>query len=132
MIRRRGFTLIEILVALVIVAIVGVSAQQRVGQFFDDRQRLLDRQEAHWYAWNLLMQQYQEAKGWRANNEAKLERSGHDSLLGREWYYRIDQQATVNEHFFRVEVEVFDAPIQTADILQQQINTTNLVMFLVQ
>lgn len=132
MTRLAGFTLIEILLALVIVALVGVSSQQRIGQFLDDRQRLLDRQQAHWYAWNKMMQQYQEAKGWRPTNQRQPERSGSEQFYGRDWYFRIDQQATLSDNFFRLEVEVFDTPIKNVDLDNKQVNTANLVMFLVQ
>lgn len=129
--RASGFTLIEILVALVFIAIVGVSAQQRIGQFHDERGALRDRQQAHWLAWNQLMLQYQVAQNWYPINQDKPQTSGSEEQLGRPWFYLTQRQATVTEDFYRFETLVFDSPVRTAELNNSQHNSASLAMFLV-
>lgn len=130
--RSKGFTLIEILVALVIIAIVGLSSQQRIGQFHDERGILRDRQHAHWQAWNQLMLQYQIAQDWYPQDTANPKKSGDHLQLGRRWFYQNDRQATLTENFYRFETLIYNTPVSSANINNSQQNSASLVMFLVQ
>ena len=128
----RGFTLIEILVALVIIALVGLSSQQRISQFHDERGILRDRQQAHWQAWNQLMLQYQIAQDWYPSGDEKPNKTGSEVQLERTWYYHTERQATVTENFYRFEASIYDAPHSAADISNNQQTSASLVLFLVQ
>ena len=127
--RPSGFILIEILVALVIITYVGLSAQQRISQFADDRSRLNNKQQAHWVAWNQLMQHYQNAQGWRVQGEPEPERSGNVEALGRQWFYANRRQATITKNFYRFETRVAENPISDAD--DNNPGTASLTLFLV-
>lgn len=106
----RGFTLVEVLVALVIVAYVGISAQQRLGQFLDERAAMQSRHEAHWVAWNELMRSYQQSVWGNINGEEKLSSRGDTRFLGHTWFYQRDQQSTLNGELIREQVQVQSRP----------------------
>lgn len=104
---RRGFTLIEVLIALAIVAI-GLSAALRassvgtdgVGQY---RQRLL----ASWLADNVATERT--ARGdWPEPGDSSRE----ETLAGVRFLLRESVKATPNPRFRRLDIEVFaaDAP----------------------
>ena len=61
--KPRGFTLIEVSVALVILSWVLGSAIFMVQQYADERLRLRERFFSSSVAWNRLMERYQEAEG---------------------------------------------------------------------
>lgn len=127
----QGFTLIEVLVALLIIAYVGLSSQQRISQFFDDRDHLLSRQHAHWVAWDELMLQYQIAQGWYPNNQTKPEKRGQHETMGRTWFYQTSEEQTVTNNFYRYETSVADTAFREVNVGEVQRNNANLVMFLV-
>lgn len=129
--RCTGFTLIEILLALMMVAIVGLSVQQRVGQFHGERIILSDRQQAHWVAWNQLMLHYQVAYRRYPEHLRPPEEAGSDTSLGRQWYYLNQRQATVSDDFYRFEAQVYDTPVSSESVLNKQANSTSLAMYLV-
>ena len=129
--RNKGFTLIEVLVALVIIAYVGLSTQQRIGQFADDRSMLIDRHSAHSVAWNELMKQYQMANDLWANGDKRPEERDSRIQLGREWHYSTERQATLSDGFFRFETSIAETPFKSVDLENGQQTTANLVMFLV-
>lgn len=127
----RGFTLIEVLVALVIIAYVGISANQRMSSFTDDRTRLLERHAAHSVAWNELMKQYQMANNLWARGERRPEERDSRDFLGRTWFYSTERKATVSRGFFRFETAVSDTSFSAVDLEDGKQTTANLVMFLV-
>lgn len=129
--RQAGFTLIEILVALVFIALVGLSTQQRIGQFHDERLLLRERQQAHWVAWNRLMAEYQLAQGWYPANDTRPTEKTDEEQLSQTWYLLTERTATVTDNFFRYETSVYDTPVSSADLLNNQQSTASLAMFLV-
>lgn len=108
----RGFTLIEVLVALVIIAYVGLSTQERIGQFLDERLRLLERQQAHWVAWNELMKEYQANRFDDTGSDDQPEEYGEVESLGRSWYFAREQQKTASGELRQSRVVVADKPLQ--------------------
>ena len=61
---NRGFTLIEVVVALFILSLVLSSAIFSVHQYADERVLIRDRFLANQVAWNHLMERYQHSKKW--------------------------------------------------------------------
>jgi general secretion pathway protein I len=108
----RGFTLIEVLVALVIIAYVGLSTQERIGQFLDERLRLLERQEAHWVAWNELMKEYQTNRFGYADSADQPEAYGEVESLGRTWYFAREQQKAASGELRYSRVVVAGEPLK--------------------
>ena len=125
--QAEGFTLIEILIALLIIAVVGVSIEQRMGQFYDERSLVADHYQAHWVAWDQMMMHYQIVSGWRKRG-AKVPERGNSQQFGRNWYFDHQQQSTVTEALFRHEVQVAKTAF---GVDQQPQSQAKLVMYLV-
>ena len=89
----RGFTLIEVTIALVILSMTLSSAMYAVHQYADERIRMKDRILANQVAWNNLMNRYQHFKGWTSGRDrTMLKTKGIDegcrtSICG--WMYRV-------------------------------------------
>ena len=105
-----GFTLIETLVALVIMGLVLGGLYSAVSQQADERLRLNDRFMGQTAAWNRLLDQYQLIEGWTPRGNQLGQRTGNTELYGRTWYWSLDTQTTFGDNFFRYEVTTFDEP----------------------
>ena len=67
----RGFTLIEVVIALFILSWVLSSAIYMVHQYADERVRLRERFLANQVAWNHLMEHYQQSQKWTTGAKAQ-------------------------------------------------------------
>jgi len=101
--RRAGFTLIEILVALAIVAVALAAGMRAIAQSTDDATSLKQRTLALWVAQNKLA---------AAQLEPALpsvgERSGSAQQAGATFVYRETISGTPNPAFRKVEIAVAD------------------------
>lgn len=103
---ERGFTLVETLVALLVVTIAYTGVTTAVGQFVDQRQRLMERHQGHRIAWNRLVEQHLLARGLRVN-EAEFGRdTGQVAVHGEPWQWRIDREQAAGQGLIRYEVSV--------------------------
>ncbi|WP_395703502.1 type II secretion system minor pseudopilin GspI [Aquabacterium sp.] len=98
-----GFTLVEVLVALAIVAIALGAGLKAAGALTNNAQRLSDVTAAQWCADNML-----------TNLRLSRQFPGGDSdfqcdELGREYRGQIRSSRTENPNFRRVDAVVFDA-----------------------
>lgn len=101
--RPRGFTLVEVLVAVAIVAIALAAGSRAAGTLLGNAQRLSDVTLAQWCAGNALA-------------GLKLSRQYPDlgtstascSQLGRQFTNALKVQATLNPSFRRIDVTVTD------------------------
>lgn len=101
--RAKGFTLLEVLVALTVASVALAAMMQLIGTYVSGSAHLGQRLYAHWAASNVLI-------------EGQLERpwpdvgsdSGSTSLGGREWSWRRDVSKTPYEAMRKVEVKVFE------------------------
>lgn len=99
----RAFTLLEVLIALVVVA-VAVAALARAGsQAIDSQFHLEERTMAVWVADNLL-------------SELRLEsgietgsRQGVSAMGGRDWHWDMLIQPAPGDQLLRVDVAVYDS-----------------------
>lgn len=107
--RQGGFTLIEVLIALMIASLLIGFAVSQVGQIATDRLMLQERLAAETVAWNKLLEQYQLVEGWVQSNAGSAESSGTTEAIGREWDWSLTAESTFGEDFYRYEVEVFPA-----------------------
>ncbi len=100
-----GFTLIEVLVALVVFALVAVSVYVRVGDVSVQTERLEQRSIAIWLARDAL-----ERHRLSIALEQQLPPSGRDlrivSAFGRDWRVDSDITRSEDDNVLRVEVEV--------------------------
>jgi general secretion pathway protein I len=99
--KDRGFTLIEVLVALVIAAIALSAISRTTIQSTDSAQALRDRQLALWVAQNELTQ-IRVARQWPSIDTTE----GSESMAGREWHWTRKVAATPEPLLRRIEIEV--------------------------
>lgn len=106
--RKSGFTLIEVLVALAIIAIALLAALRSAGQTTRNMEALRARLLAGWVAENLLAEQ-------RARADWPLPgiQQGTQYEARIEFIWRKEIIATPNRAFRRVDVFVFQAPDKT-------------------
>ncbi|MDG0993001.1 MAG: type II secretion system minor pseudopilin GspI [Luminiphilus sp.] len=101
---HRGFTLVEVMVALAIVAIAVPALLLALFQQLDGTEHLRDRSIASWVATDRLSELRLVVAKQGALPEGEL--LGETRLAERDWYWWIDQQATEIPGFIRVDVKV--------------------------
>ena len=101
-VRRSGFTLIEVLVALAIVSIALMSALRAAGQGTNNVGELRSRLLAGWVAENLLAEHRARADWLPLGMQRGTSREG-----GLDFAWREEIIATPNAAFRRVDVRVF-------------------------
>jgi len=117
--RVTGFTLVEVMVALAVVAVALPALLLALSQQLDAVRYLDDRAQAQWVAANRLaeLRLILTAKGTLQNGTL----SGIEELAGREWYWWSEGVETQLPGFFRYEITVADseagqdAPLHTLD-----------------
>jgi general secretion pathway protein I len=108
--RRRsgGFTLLEVLVALAVLALTMGAVIKAVGGYTANQAYLRDRTLATWVARNVLVEQQVE-DAWPSVGELK----GTSETGGREWRWLGTVSQTDEEDLRRLDVEV--RPIDAED-----------------
>ena len=106
----RGFTLLEVLVALIVMSLLLGGMYRVVEQQVDERIRINDRFLGQTAAWNRLLDQYQLVEGWVPRGNRLGQRRGTAELYGATWYWTLDTQQTFGDNFFRYEVLTFTDP----------------------
>ena len=100
----QGFTLVEVLVALAVVALALPALLFALNQQVDGTAYLRDKSLAGMVAANRLTEIRLVA---RAQQElVRGEQNGVRELAGREWFWWVDSQPTDVDQFFRVEITV--------------------------
>jgi len=103
--KARGFTLIEVMVALVVVALALPALLTLVMTQLDGTGMIREKTEAFWVAENemtRLQLQHKLLPDFSLPETA----NGEISLSGQNWYWRMDTEATEVEEFLRVEISV--------------------------
>ena len=107
--RRKpcGFTLIETLVALVVLAVAYAGVVTALSQFVDQRWMIDQRNIAHRLAWNRLMQRYLwELALLREDATSRDQKEGTVTLGSNEWLWRVDARQNGEGSLTRHEIEI--------------------------
>ncbi|HBC57155.1 MAG TPA: type II secretion system protein GspI [Gammaproteobacteria bacterium] len=110
----KGFTLIEVLVALAIVAVALAAVLNSSSAHTRNLTYLKEKTLAHWVASNQLMEAELSANGWPAVGVS----TGNEELAGHSWYWRrqVSLATEINgKEMRRVDVAVyFDERVKQA------------------
>lgn len=100
-----GFTLVEVLVALAVIAVALTALMHSFGQSVDTTLALRERTAALWVAQNRLAMHYT-VRDWPTPDTTE----GTTDMAGREWHWRERVATTPDAEVRRVEIEVRVAP----------------------
>lgn len=103
--RARGFTLLEVLVALAVLAIALTAAIELGTRNADNAARLEDKTLAHWVAMNRVAELQLSSPA-----PAPGVQQGVETMLGRDWYWRDRVETTADAAVRRLSVEVRRRP----------------------
>lgn len=99
----RGFTLLEVMVALSICAMAGIAAMQATGEHINHLVSLEEQTYGSWVAENIMVEQRAKGKDWQGKNGVK----GTETMGGVQWYWRQDVTATADKSFVKITINVF-------------------------
>lgn len=98
---NSGFTLLEVLVAVAVLAIALSAVLKVTSESGGNLSSLRDKTLAHWVAENKLAEMI--ATGVWPEGEQK----GSSELAGREWFWRVETQNTADRDLRQVTIRVF-------------------------
>lgn len=103
--QTRGFTLLEVMVALLVVGAALPAMLILIMSQLDGAAGIREKTFAHWIADNeltriRLRQQY------FPNTSLSDSESGQVEMYGMQWRWQLDRQATEVENFYRLDMEV--------------------------
>jgi general secretion pathway protein I len=104
---ERGFTLVEVMVALMVIAIALPALLKALYQQVDGTAYLRDKSIAHWIATNKLTENRIELS--RTDVLFRGERNGVVQMVDRDWFWWTSSEPTPVEDYYRLEVVVSDA-----------------------
>lgn len=102
--RVRGFTLVEVMVAMAVVAIALPALLMSLYQQIDDTAYLRDKSLAQMVAANKLTELRLVVAASRDLKPGKS--SGQASMADRDWYWWVETKTTEVEEFLRIEIRV--------------------------
>lgn len=113
MTKQRGFTLVEVMVALLVISVGYASVVTALSAFADQRLMLGERTPAHRVAWNLAVSSLLVARGWSSGTSLA---NGDDKQVehaGRGWRWQMQRTAAQGEDLERHGFSVWraDAPL---------------------
>lgn len=108
---QHGFTLVEILVAMAVLAVGLLAAVTAVSQLTANEAYLRDRTLATWVAHNLLVEEQLKGQWPGVGN-----RKGDLEMAGREWGWRISVSQTPEEDIRRLDIEVWQPGEESAPL----------------
>ena len=101
----RGFTLVEVLVALAVLAIALAAIMRSLGQAIDTTATLRERNMALWVAQNRLAE-HEMRRSWPAVDTI----DGDTEMGGARWFWREQVSTTPEAEIRRIEITVWRVP----------------------
>lgn len=108
----RGFTLVEVMVALVVVALAVPALLFTLDQQIDGTAYLRDRTLAQIVASNRLTELRLALRRGRGSLRGSL--AGSEAMAGRDWFWRAQSTPTAVPDFSRLEIQVRDRETDNA------------------
>ncbi|NOY61990.1 MAG: type II secretion system minor pseudopilin GspI [Gammaproteobacteria bacterium] len=102
---QRGFTLLEVVIALAILALALSAIISGSGSNTANAAHLRDRTLSHWVAMNKLTEMQVSGK-WPNIGIS----NGESEMAGREWHWTVTITGTPYDYFRRIDVEVRSDP----------------------
>lgn len=104
--RSQGFTLVEVMVALFIVAVAISALSTQMITNMDNTAYLRDQAIANWVALNQV--ELLTLENTQTNALIRRELSGSEQMAGREWFWRVKPLKTISQDdlFQQLEVSV--------------------------
>ncbi|MEM1152555.1 MAG: type II secretion system minor pseudopilin GspI [Pseudomonadota bacterium] len=101
---QLGFTLVEVMVALFVVALALPALVMTISQYIDATGYMRDKSMAQMVAAN----KFEELRILSSAGQSLLRgsESGVATMADRDWYWRLDSQPTEAENFYRIEITV--------------------------
>jgi general secretion pathway protein I len=99
--RQRGFTLVEVLVALAVLAIALTAVMRTMAQAIDATATLRERHVALWLAQNRLAE-HQMRRDWPAADT----KDGDTEIGGEKWFWREQVSTTPEATIRRIEITI--------------------------
>ena len=101
-IKKQGFTLLEVLVALVVLAIGLAAVIKTTTENAENVRYLRDRTLAHWIAMNVLTK-IQVREEWPTLGK----KEGTAMMADREWYWVLKVSETIDTELRRLDIQVY-------------------------
>ncbi|WP_193039132.1 type II secretion system minor pseudopilin GspI [Pseudoalteromonas nigrifaciens] len=100
---NKGFTLLEVLVALSICAMAGIAAMQATSEHIHHLSSIEEQTYASWVAENIIVEQRTKGEQW----EGKDGMRGSEVMAGVEWFWRQDISKTADKDFVKLTINIF-------------------------
>lgn len=104
--KSSGFTLIEVLVAMAIIAIALIAITRNLAQATKQMDYIQDRTLAHWVAMDIIAQA---RIGTIAYPTAGGNTSGNETMFNKSWNWQLSSIATSQPRVLQIQVVVSDA-----------------------
>lgn len=131
LINRKGFTLIEVAVALAILGWVLGAAIFLVSQYADQRVRMRERFLSNQVAWNQLMGEYQHVHGWRQTTGGNPEVKGRTVQGNQQWYWQMNIEAALGQDMYKYQVNVAAAGDGRSEEIDEDDLVPSLSLYLI-
>ncbi|MGO2332860.1 MAG: type II secretion system minor pseudopilin GspI [Pseudoalteromonas nigrifaciens] len=100
---NKGFTLLEVLVALSICAMAGIAAMQATSEHIHHLSSIEEQTYASWVAENIMVEQRTKGEQWEGENGVR----GSEVMAGVEWFWRQDIGKTADKDFVKLTINIF-------------------------